>query len=270
MLESNVFWALIISLFAGLSTGLGGIISFFVNRNNSYFLSLSLGFSAGVMVYVSFMELLTESISILGMTWGTRGELVAILVLFFGMMFTALIDMILPEAHHPSDVLGELDDMTEEHKKQIKEKHLIRVATLTGIAVVIHNLPEGVATLTTAYSDLSLGLAVGIAIALHNIPEGIAIAVPFYHGTGKKWRAVGYAFLSGLAEPVGAVLAYFVLAPFLTSAMVAIILAFVAGIMIFISFDELIPTAQSFDIKDVAVYGVLGGMFLMAITMVVV
>ncbi|MCW3807551.1 zinc transporter ZupT [Plebeiibacterium marinum] len=262
---SNILMAFGLTLFAGLATGIGSAMAFFAKRTNTKFLSLALGFSAGVMIYVSFVEIffkakesLTEVYDEALGTWITVGSF------FAGMLLIALIDKFIPSAENPHE-MEHIEDMTEAKRKQ--SKHLMRMGVFTALAIGIHNFPEGLATFTAALTDPSLGIAIAVAIAIHNIPEGIAVSVPVFYATGSRRKAFRLSFLSGLAEPVGALVGYLILMPFLSPAMFGIVFAGVAGIMVFISIDELLPAAQEYGEHHLSIYGLVAGMMVMAVSL---
>jgi len=270
METSKIVFALLLTTFAGLSTGIGSAIAFVAKRTNTKLLTLSLGFSAGVMIYISFVEILPEAKeSFVGHFGEFTGNLYNIISFFGGMLFIALIDKFIPNFENPHEIRSvEAMDNT---KEAARFKKLYRMGILTALAVAVHNFPEGIATFMSAINNPAVGIAIAIAIAIHNIPEGIAISVPIYYATGSRKKAFFYSFLSGVAEPVGAILAYLVLMPFLNSGNSEVIfgvtMASVAGIMVFISLDELLPSAEEYGEHHVAVYGLIGGMVVMAISL---
>ncbi len=263
---NQVLIAFGLTLFAGLSTGIGGAIAFFAKRTNTKFLSVALGFSAGVMIYLSFVEIFPEAKAILTEEKGVHaGYLLAVLAFFTGMIFIAVIDKLVPEFENPHE-LKRVEDM---HKpERLKNNKLYRMGMMSAVAIALHNFPEGLATFMAALQDLRLGLPIAIAIAIHNIPEGIAISVPIHHATGSRRKAFLYSFLSGLAEPVGALVGFFILMPFLNQAVFGFLFAAVAGIMVFISIDNLLPAAREYGEPHLSLYGLTGGMAIMALSMV--
>lgn len=262
---STVLMAFGLTLFAGLATGIGSAMAFFAKRTNTKFLSLSLGFSAGVMIYVSFVEIFFKAKdSLTGYYGEVGGTWTTVLSFFGGMLLIALIDKFIPSAENPHE-MGSVEDMTEE--KRLKSTHLMRMGTFTALAIGIHNFPEGLATFIAALTDPNLGIAIAVAIAIHNIPEGIAVSVPIYYATGSKRKAFKLSFLSGLAEPIGALVGYLILMPFLSPAIFGIIFAGVAGIMVFISLDELLPAAQKYGEHHLSIYGLVAGMGVMAFSL---
>lgn len=264
-MESNFFIAFAITLIAGLSTGIGSIISFFAKKTNKNLLTFSLGLSAGVMIYISFMEILPESFEMVYAEKGRMGSWLVLVLFFAGIFLSLFIDKMVPESKNPHEIRL-VERMTEEVKKQ----KLHRLGIATAIAITIHNFPEGIATFMAAYADLEIGIPVAIAVSIHNIPEGIAVAVPIYYATGSRKKAFLWSLLSGLAEPLGAIIAFLVLMPFFTTTLLGLVLAAVAGIMVFISFDELLPGAKEHgDNHHVATYGVFVGIAIMAITLVI-
>ncbi|MFO7977352.1 MAG: zinc transporter ZupT [Bacteroidales bacterium] len=255
-----------LTLFAGLSTGIGSAIAFFARRTNTKFLSIALGFSAGVMIYVSFVEILQKARELLMEAMGDRpGYLMAILAFFTGMIIIAIIDKLVPGFENPHE-LKMVEDL---HPSELqKRKKLYRMGMLSAFAIGIHNFPEGLATFIAAVTDIKLGLPIAIAIAIHNIPEGIAISVPIFHATGSRRKAFKYSFLSGLAEPVGAVVGFLILMPFINDIVFGFLFASVAGIMVFISIDNLLPAAREYGQAHLSLYGLMAGMAVMAISLI--
>jgi len=260
---SNFLFALILTLFAGLSTGIGSAIAFFSKKTNTKFLSTALGFSAGVMIYVSFVELFPQARDLV-----TEGNLVfpelSIVIAFFvGIAFIFLIDMLIPSAENPHEV-HLVEEMHDKQKQQLK-----RTGIFMALAIGIHNFPEGIATFTAAYVDPTIAIPIAVAIAIHNIPEGIAVSVPIFYSTGNRKKAFWYSFLSGMAEPVGGLVGYFLLMPFLASHTLGLLIAAVAGIMVFISVDELIPAAERYGKHHYSIAGFVGGMLVMALSLLI-
>ncbi|HPE56181.1 MAG TPA: zinc transporter ZupT [Bacteroidales bacterium] len=254
-----------LTLFAGLSTGIGSAIAFFARQTNTKFLSVSLGFSAGVMIYVSFVEIIVKARVELINELGVRGGHWATVAAFFGgILFIAIIDKLVPSAENPHEIRM-VEEM--ENDPAHKNRKLMRMGTFTALAIAIHNFPEGLATFTPALTEPSLGIAIAVAIAIHNIPEGIAVSVPVYYATGNRKKAFTLSFLSGLAEPVGALIGYLILMPFLSPVVFGVVFAGVAGIMVFISLDELLPSAREYGEHHLAVYGLMAGMVVMAISL---
>ena len=265
MSESVVF-ALSLTLFAGLATGVGSLLAFFTSTTNTKFLSLALGFSAGVMIYVSMIEIFVKAKdALVGAMGSVNGNWATVGGFFGGMLLIALIDRFIPKQSNPHE-LKRVEDM-KEPVMVTKDPALLKMGTFTALAIGIHNFPEGIATFASAIQDPKLGVAIATAIAIHNIPEGIAVSVPVYFATGSKKKAFKLSFLSGLSEPIGALLAYFVLMPFLNDIMFGVIFAAVAGIMIFISLDELLPAAKKYDEAHTSIYGLMMGMAVMAISL---
>ncbi len=264
------FWfAFGLTLLAGLSTGIGSLIAFVTHRSNIRFLSLALGFSAGVMIYVSLVSLLPHSIAVLaGVYRGIQAEWMTILLFFGGVLVTAGIDLIIPEIENPHDRNHDHHALTRLKKYRGHSGRLLRVGLLTAGALALHNFPEGLATFMSALSMPEIALPIALAIAIHNIPEGMAVSVPVFYATGSRQKAFVYSFLSGLAEPLGGVVGYWILYPFINPAFLGGIFAVVAGIMIYISFDELLPAAHRYSDHS-AIIGLFGGMFLMAVVLTI-
>lgn len=239
----------LLTVVAGLSTGIGSLISVFIKDFKRAYLCFALGLSAGVMIYVSFGELLPDAIS-------QAGFLHANIAFFSGIVFIMLIDFFVPH-----------DYIAERAKIGQRRRRLMRAGYLMAIGIAIHNVPEGMAVFVSSLGDLSLGIPLAIAIAIHNIPEGIAVAMPIYFATRSRVKAVTYSFLSGIAEPIGAVVAALILMPILNDTVLALTLAFVAGIMVFISFDELLPLSVKEHRGHLSVIGVITGMAIMALSL---
>lgn len=262
----NVLLAFMLTLMAGLATGIGSFIAFFAKRTNTKFLSVSLGFSAGVMIYVSMVEIFVKAKdALVGSLGDGLGNWMTVAAFFGGMLLIALIDKLIPKQGNPHE-LKKVEDINKP-LSEVKEQKLMKMGVFTALAIAIHNFPEGIATFTSTLQDPGLGIAIAVAIAIHNIPEGIAVAVPIYYATGDKKKAFKLSFLSGLSEPIGAIFAFLILMPFLNDIMFGLIFAAVAGIMIFISLDELLPSAKEYDEGHYSIYGVVGGMAVMALSL---
>lgn len=329
-----------LTLFAGLSTGIGSTLAFFTKKTNTRFLSIALGFSAGVMIYVSMIEIFFKAKDSLVLVLGRAGGSWATLGAFFGGIFLiAVIDRFVPKAENPHEfrkvellnsqeaaldsgntVLNssnstlnyrnselnsndsadlalhssnstlnnrnsELnnEDAVSNHgnaasdsqnavsnseNSALDHSKLMRMGMFTALAIAIHNFPEGLAAFTSAIKDPSLGIAIAIAIAIHNIPEGIAVSIPVYYATGDRKKAFKLSFLSGLSEPVGAVIGYIILYRFFNDVVFGILFAAVAGIMVFISLDELLPTAREYGEAHLSIYGLIAGMMVMGISLI--
>jgi ZIP family zinc transporter len=253
--------AFALTLVAGLSTGIGGLFTFLYKKTNIKLLSVVLGFSAGVMIYVSFVELFSEAqkhlISSLGKVSGTW---LTVLGFFGGMLLIAVIDKLIPSYENPHET-KKVEDIS---LCNINQKKLLRTVMMSTIAITIHNFPEGMATFAATIKQPSLGVAIAIAIAIHNIPEGIAVAIPAYCATGSRLKAIGLSFAAGLSEPFGALVGYLILLPFLNDTVLGLLFAAVAGIMVFISLDELLPTAREYGEHHLSMYGLVCGMALIA------
>ncbi|HPT31271.1 MAG TPA: zinc transporter ZupT [Prolixibacteraceae bacterium] len=270
MLSQHIFTAIVLTMIAGLSTGIGSAIALLSRKTNTRLLSVALGFSAGVMIYISFVEIFPDARDTFIDIYGKfNGTLFTLFAFFGGMLLIALIDKFIPSAENPHEMRS-VESMDNE-TKAVNFRKLYRMGVLTALAVGIHNFPEGVATFMSALKDPTLGIAITVAIAIHNIPEGIAVSVPIYYATGSRKKAFWLSFSSGLAEPIGAILAYLLLMPFLHYPYLDIIfagsMAAVAGIMVFISLDELLPSAEEYGEHHLAIYGLTGGMVVMALSL---
>ncbi|MDL2233501.1 zinc transporter ZupT [Ruminococcaceae bacterium OttesenSCG-928-L11] len=268
---NGVLLAFGLTLIAGMSTGIGSAIAFFAKRTNEKFLSVSLGFSAGVMIYVSMVEIFTKARSSLVIPLGEKlGATVTVAGFFGGMLLIALIDKLIPSAenpHEPKHGTELIDTGSGKGKPRQNSKALMRTGLFTALAIAIHNFPEGLATFVSALQEPSVAIPIVVAIAIHNIPEGIAVSVPIYYATGDKKKAFLYSALSGLAEPVGALVGYLILMPFMSDLTFGILFAAVAGIMVFISLDELLPSAREYGEHHLAMTGLVAGMVVMAISL---
>lgn len=265
---ATILFAFSLTLFAGLSTGVGSALAFLTRTTNISFLTASLGFSAGVMIYVSMVEIFVKARDSLSLVAGdSRGYLYTTLAFFSGIALIALIDKLVPSYENPHEVRG-VEDMSINREAAIKKGKLRRMGLFSALAIGIHNFPEGLATFVGGLQDPALGISIAVAIAIHNIPEGIAVSVPLYYATGSRKKAFGYSFLSGLAEPVGAMVGYFLFLRFFNEFVFGILFAMVAGIMVFISLDELLPTAEKYGEHHIAMYGLVAGMMVMAASLV--
>ncbi len=260
-MDPNFWFALALTAGAGLSTSIGGAIGVLGRPGSTRLLSLGLGFSVGVMVYVSLVELLPEGRRALVSAHGAwPGQWRTLLAFFGGVALIAVIDRLVPNQINPHEPGTVLD-----HRRR---SALMHTGALTAIVLAVHNFPEGFATFVSALQEAEVAVAVAIAIAIHNIPEGLAVAVPVYQATGSRRRGFWWATLSGLAEPAGALLGYAVLRPFISDALLGGAFAGIAGIMVFISIDELLPTAEEYGAHHWSIYGFVAGMAVMAVSLV--
>ncbi len=261
MENSNFILALTLTIIAGLSTGLGGAIIIFTKKLSNKFLAASLGFSAGVMLFISLVEIFSEAQGSMVALYGEKmGYLYTLLAFFGGMGVIALIDNLVPSGENPHE-------MNTISLESAGNKNLMRLGVFSAIAIAIHNFPEGMATFVSTMENPQAGISIAIAVAIHNIPEGIAVAIPIYYATNSRGKAIGNSFLSGVAEPVGGLLGYFILAAIFKESFLGIILAAVAGIMVYISLDELLPTAEKYGKHHVAIIGVIAGMAFMGFSL---
>ena len=254
---------------AGLSTGIGSAIAFFAKKTNTKFLSISLGFSAGVMIYVSMTEIFAEAQRTLIAQLGTRPGMLATVAAFFGgMLLIALIDKLIPKEKNPHEVASADGGIATHADKPKSADRLMRTGLFTAAAIAIHNLPEGLAAFISAMQEPSVAIPIVVAIAIHNIPEGIAVSAPIFYATGDRKKAFFFSFASGLSEPLGALVGYFLLMPIMNDVVFGVLFASVAGIMVFISLDELLPSAREYGEHHLAIYGLVAGMAVMALSLV--
>jgi ZIP family zinc transporter len=298
-LREDVWIALGLTVFAGMATGIGSAIAFMAKRTNYRFLSVATGFSAGVMLYVSFVEIFAKGVDALTASYGEPwGHWVNAAAFFGGMLLIGLIDALIPAAENPHETPTEKEtaplhdpSMPAEEVQaacsqyagisepdtrdpQAQHRKLMRMGLFTALAIAIHNFPEGLATFLAALQDPTLGIAIAVAVALHNIPEGISVSVPIFYATGNRKKAFFYSVLSGLAEPLGAIIAYAALRSFLGGEsgvippqVMGVLFGAVAGIMVYISIDELLPTSRAYGKGHDSLLGLVGGMVVMALSL---
>ncbi|MEM8965324.1 MAG: zinc transporter ZupT [Bacteroidota bacterium] len=265
--SSNLWIAFGLTLFAGLSTGIGSALAFFTKNQSARFLSVSMGLSAGVMIYISFVELLVGAQDSLVGEYGAKwGNWYTVLAFFGGIALIGIIDKFVPNYENPHEFPEEEPSLQREII-QLKNQKLLRVGLFTALALGLHNFPEGIATFLSAMKDVSLGIPIAVAVAIHNIPEGIAVSVPVFYATNDRKKAFTYSFASGLAEPVGAFIGYLVLMPFINETIFGLLFAGIAGIMVFISLDQLLPAAHAYGKHHHAIYGLIAGMAIMAVSL---
>lgn len=269
---STLLLAFGLTLFAGLATGIGSALAFFTRTTNTRFLSVALGFSAGVMIYVSFVEIFFKAQEELVAYLGVEpGAWATVLAFFGGIAFIGIIDRAVPNYENPHELHGveeigqKLDSLPQDESHDFGK--LRRMGFFTALAIAVHNFPEGLATFMATLNDPSLGIAIAVAVAIHNVPEGIAISVPLYYATGSRRKAFKYSFLSGLAEPLGALVGFFLLMPFFSPLVFGVVFASVAGIMVYISVDQLLPAAQEFGEHHHSIAGLVAGMAVMAVSL---
>jgi len=298
-LNESVWIALGLTVFAGMATGIGSAIAFMAKRTDYRFLSVATGFSAGVMLYVSFVEIFYKGVdaltAIYGDVWGHWANVGSF---FGGMLLIGLIDALIPEAENPHEPHTEAETaplhdesapvpdfegicgpahaggQAASYDTEGRRRKLMRMGLFTALAIAIHNFPEGLATFLAALQDPALGVAIAVAVALHNIPEGISVSVPIFYATGDRKKAFFYSVLSGLSEPLGAIIAYAVLRFFvggeagaIPPQVMGVLFGGVAGIMVYISLDELLPTSRAYGKGHDSLFGLAGGMLVMAVSL---
>ena len=253
----NFLFAFLLTFLAGISTLIGGLIAFLPKKPSGKFLCVSLGFSAGVMIYVSLVEIFFKARESLSNETGPfLGLFFSSLAFFCGIILIFLIDKFIP---------SKTEDL---NKKNVKSKNLLKTGTIVAIAITIHNFPEGLATFISALKEPTIALPIFAAIAIHNIPEGIAVAVPILKASDSKKKAFLFCFFSGLAEPLGALIGYLLLIPIMSDLLLGIIFGIVAGIMIYISFDELLPSSKEYGSHSLSMLGLFLGMLTMSISLI--
>jgi zinc transporter, ZIP family len=271
-MDSALVLAFAVTLFAGLATGIGSTIAFFTQTTNKSFFALSMGFSAGVMIYLSFAEILPKAKGYIESETGSvEAAAIAAGALIGGMVLMAVIDALVPSGANPHEntqveLLGTPQSTIE--GVGVERERLLKMGVFLALAIAIHNFPEGLATFLLVLDDPQIGIALAVAVAMHNIPEGIAVSVPVYYATKSKVKAFRLSFLSGLAEPAGAVIGYLILASFLNDFVMGVLFAAVAGVMVFLAIDTLLPTARNSSRGHLTVYGFMLGMSVMALSLV--
>jgi len=282
-----IFAALLLSTIAGLSTSVGSVIAYIMKKPSNKAISFIMGFSAGVMILVSFVELLQEGIR-------TNGMLPGMLFFLLGMGLMLLIDYTITHYYefeddssseeisnlssrtilennqqnkHGPNKSGKLRHRHRNRNQLSQQSQLRKTSLLVTLGVFIHNFPEGMATFIGTLKDFQLGVLITIAIALHNIPEGIAVATTVASHNKNKFRPFLWSFVSGISEPIGAILVGFVLYPFISDALLGAMLSVVGGFMVYISLDELLPMSRSLGKEHLSILGIAAGMLVMAFSL---
>jgi len=264
---STILFAFGLTIFAGMATGVGSLMSFFSKKFNPKFLAGALGFSAGVMIYVALIEIFFKAKVALEGALGTKPGYWATTGAFFGgIAIIALIDNLIPSYENPHEIHKQPGGKLP--AKNADDPKLLRMGFFSALAIAIHNFPEGLATFMGALADPRLGISIAVAIAIHNIPEGVAVSVPIYYATKSRRKAFWFSLLSGVSEPIGALLGFFLLRQWFNDITFGVVFAAVAGIMVYISLDELLPTAEEYGEHHVAIGGVIAGMVVMALSLV--
>lgn len=276
-MEKSFLIALIFSTLAGLSTVLGGLVTFFIKKNSLKFLSFGLGLSAGVMIFISLVDLYPEAKEQIVAQMGNNLAWLTVLFFALGMLVAILIDYFVPD-HIQENMFNkqiganeqniDSTNCEENENAVISIGKIKKAGIITTVIVAVHNFPEGLATFFTTTQNATLGLGIVIAIAIHNIPEGMAISIPVYQATHSKRKAFWYSFLSGMAEPVGGVIGFFLVKAFFPDICLGVLFSFVAGIMTYISIDTLLPLSKDYDTGHYSISGVSLGLILMGITLI--
>ncbi|MEB3234306.1 MAG: zinc transporter ZupT [Cyanobacteriota bacterium] len=265
-LSQHVAFALLLTLAAGLSTGIGSLLGLLNQRFSPRILALSLSFSAGVMIQVSFVEIFPKARSALSSALGARaGYGWTVAAFFAGIAVMAALDQLLP---NHTMVMPPSDGGGADERQQQQARTLMRMGLFSALAIAIHNFPEGLATFVAALDNPRLGIGIALAIAIHNIPEGLAISAPIHYATGNRAQAFWLSFASGLAEPLGALLGYWLLLPVMGPLVLGLIFASVGGVMVYICLDELLPAAQRYGTHHQMIAGVIAGMLVMSLSLV--
>ncbi len=276
-MDKSYLIALIMSTIAGLSTVLGGFVTFFIKENSLKFLSFGLGLSAGVMLFISLVDLYPEACELIQNQMGDKFLFLAIVAFGIGMLLAILIDFFIPD-HLQTQMFNkqiganekhiDSTDCKEDENAPIEIGKIKRAGILTAIVVAVHNFPEGLATFFTTTQNLMLGVGIVFAIAIHNIPEGMAISIPVYQATHSKRKAFLYSFMSGMAEPLGGVIGFFVIRTFFPNLCLGLIFSLVAGIMTYISIDTLLPLSKDYDTGHYSISGVVLGILTMGFALI--
>lgn len=222
---NNITMAFLLTTIAGLSTIIGTLIIYIKTNNQDKIIVSSLSFAASIMICLSICDLIPESIKIISSFYNSTITIIlCILFMIVGIVLSMLIDYKIPN-----------------------NKELYKVGIVSMIAIIIHNIPEGIATFIATTNDTTLGLKLTLAIALHNIPEGITIAIPIYYSTNSKKKAFLYSLVSGFSEPFGAIITYIFLKEYITIKILGILFSIIAGIMLYISFYELLSSTKKYN-----------------------
>lgn len=272
---SNIIQSFVLTLVVGLTMGLGSILSFFVSTRHKKPLALALSFSAGILIYVAFMEMLPEGIHLIEHYMGEGHSWIALIWFFSGMFITAVFEGVVhnfagglhSHGHSHHDHTHEHHEHHHKHESHETNGHLTKLGLMSALAIGVHNIPEGLALFTSGLVDITLAYPVAVAVIIHNIPLSVAISLPLVYSTGSKTKAFLYTLLVGLMQPLGAVLGYVLLHNFFNDLVFGILFSVVAGIMIFVSLDELLPAAQKDQDHHISVYGAIAGMIVMAIAL---
>ncbi len=277
-MNKSYLMALLLSTLAGLSTVIGGFVTFFIKENSLKFLSFGLGLSAGVMLFISLVDLYPSSCEMLKTQMGENFVWLAIIFFALGILIAVLIDYFIPD-HIQGQMFTKQIGANEKKIDSVdgeKDENAIisigkirKAGILTAIVVAIHNLPEGLATFFMTTQDVMLGLGIVLAIAIHNIPEGMAISIPVYQATHSKRKAFWYSFLSGMAEPIGGVVGFIIIKALFPNLCIGVLFALVAGIMTYISIDTLLPLSKDYDTGHYSISGVVFGLIIMGATLII-
>lgn len=262
----------LLSFLAGLATGIGSLISLFVKKNDFKALAFGLGVSAGVMIYISLVELLPQSEKLMsGFSGPLTIKMVSFLMFTTGILIAGIIDFYIPDHIEPGWIKSKIKGKEESKTAGKKRAGIYRVGFLTAIVIAVHNFPEGLATFVSGATDKALGISIAFAIAIHNIPEGIAVSLPIYQATNSKRKAFVFSLLSGMTEPLGALFGFAFLRYFLNDFVFAFTYAIIAGIMVYIAFDELLPASREYG-KDghITIVGIVVGMFLIGMSLTII
>lgn len=260
-MNSNEIYAFMLTLMAGLATVAGSLIAFFAKKTNTRLLAGSLGFSAGVMIYVSMAELFIKSKEYLNGSLGViQGNAAAAAAFFAGIIMIGMIDYFVPSAE------GDIGSLSgSQHSKNLRKMGILMAA-----AMAVHNFPEGLVTFTSSLRDIRVGAMIALAIAIHNIPEGITTSLPIFFATGSRKKAFFISLFSGITEPLGAVLGYTIMKPYLSDGLLGVLFGIISGIMIFISIEELLPMAREYEKSKFTILSVIAGMLIMAVSLVMI
>ncbi|HLR21515.1 MAG TPA: zinc transporter ZupT [Tissierellaceae bacterium] len=262
---SDVVLSFFLTLVVGLSMGIGSLLSFVVKGRNKRFLALSLSFSAGIMIYVSFMEILPEGIETIERhLQNGKGETIGLISFFGGIILIAIIEKLIHSIG--GDVHVHENEILDDHKHN---GHMANLGIMSGVAIAIHNLPEGLAIFTAGLKDITVAIPIAAAVIMHNIPLSIAISVPIFYATNSRRKAFLFTLVVGLCQPLGAVIGYLLFSQFFNDLLFGILFAIISGIMIFVALDELLPTSQKYEDHHISVYGAIVGMIVMAISLAI-
>ena len=235
---TNIYYAFLLTFISGISTIIGYLF-IYIKGNRVGVICKSLGFASGVMITISLIDLLPNSYQLIIDKYNV---IYTIIIMFLCLLIGSSISLIVNKRIQSREV-----------------NKLYKIGIISAIIIVLHNIPEGIITYITASNNIKLGLALSLAITLHNIPEGISISIPIYYSTNSRFKAFIYTFISGISEPLGAVISYLFLSKYINNFILGIIYSIIAGMMLNIGYGELYKEAIQYNKKNAIIYSIIGG-----------